>query len=135
MRVGERTLSALDLSGDAGEAMTRLLASSWKLVAESAALLTAAEDVLPAGRVRELHDQPAQRMADLVRRGQRQGVFRTDLPSDWLVSVAHYILHGAADQVRAGRLAPQEAADMVTETVRSVLTGRVRNRRPSTVER
>jgi hypothetical protein len=58
-------------------------------VAESAALLTVGEDVLPAGRVREMHDEPARRMADLVCRGQQQGVFRTDMPADWLVSVAH----------------------------------------------
>ncbi|MBE3016069.1 TetR/AcrR family transcriptional regulator [Microbispora sp. NEAU-D428] len=123
LRAGEETLSSLDLTGDPRQAMTRLLGSSWELVAESAALLTAAEDTLPAGRVRELHDEPARRMAELIRRGQDRGVFRTDMPADWLVSVAHYILHGAADQVRAGRLASHEAADMVTKSVQSVLTG------------
>ena len=38
MRVGEETLSAVDLDGDARDALSRLLASSWSLVAESAAL-------------------------------------------------------------------------------------------------
>ncbi|MGI5171249.1 TetR/AcrR family transcriptional regulator [Spirillospora sp. CA-253888] len=123
LRTGEETLSAVDLTGNPGEAMTRLLTSSWQLVAESAALLTAAETVLPSGRVRELHDAPARRMADLVHRGREQGVFRTDLPADWLVSVVHYILHGAADQVRAGSLDPQDAAEVVTKSIRSVLTG------------
>ncbi|MFC9970681.1 TetR/AcrR family transcriptional regulator [Spirillospora sp. NPDC127200] len=123
LRAGEETLSAVDLTGDPREAMARLLTSSWQLVAESAALLAAAEDVLPSGRVRELHDAPARRMAELVHRGREQGVFRTDLPADWLVSVVHYILHGAADQVRAGRLAPQDAADAVTKSIRSVLAG------------
>ncbi|GAA1595285.1 hypothetical protein GCM10009678_91650 [Actinomadura kijaniata] len=122
LRDGERTLSALDLTGDPRQAMTRLLAPSWELVAESAALLAAAEEALPAGRVRELHDEPARRMADLIRRGRRQGVFRTDLPTDWLVNVVQYILHGAAEQLRAGRLAAQDAGDVVTRTVLSVLT-------------
>ncbi|GAA2431681.1 hypothetical protein GCM10010191_51890 [Actinomadura vinacea] len=123
LRAGEGTLSSVDLTGDAGEAMTRLLASSWELVAESAALLTAAEGVVPAGRVRELHGEPDQRMAELVRRGQEQGAFRTDLPTAWLVSVVHYILHGAATEVRTGRLATRDAADVVTKSVQSVLTG------------
>lgn len=123
LRAGEQTLSALDLTGDPGQAMTRLLGPSWELVAESAALLAAAEDALPAGRVRELHDNPARRMADLIRRGQQQGDFRTDLPTDWLVNVVQYILHGAAEQVRAGRLAAQDSGDVVTKTVLSVLTG------------
>lgn len=121
LRAGEETLSSVDLTGDAREAMTRLLAPSWQLVAESAALLTAAEDVLPAGRVRELHGAPARRVEELVRRGREQGVFRTDLPSAWMVDVVHYILHGAADQVRAGRLAAADAADTVAKTVQAVL--------------
>ncbi|GAB2836848.1 hypothetical protein GCM10022221_40060 [Actinocorallia aurea] len=122
LRDGEEILGSVDLGGDAREAMSRLLAPSWRLVAESAALLTAAEDVLPAGRVRELHGDPAERVAELIRRGQDQGVFRTDLPTAWLVNVVHYILHGAADQVRAGTLATEEVIDVITKTVHSVLT-------------
>ncbi|MER5317798.1 TetR/AcrR family transcriptional regulator [Streptosporangium roseum] len=123
LRAGEETLSRLDLAGDAREAMTRLLASSWEIVAESAALLSAAEAVLPTGRVRELHAEPARRMAELIGRGQEQGVFRTDLTATWLVSLVHYILHGAASELRAGRLPAQDAADVVTKSVQSALTG------------
>ncbi|MFD1936259.1 MULTISPECIES: TetR/AcrR family transcriptional regulator [Nonomuraea] len=123
LRTGEETLSSVDLTGDAREAMTRLLASSWTVVAESAALLAAAEGVLPAGRVRELHEEPARRMTELIRRGQEQGVFRVDLPIVWLVNVVHYILHGAAAEMRAGRLAAHDAADAVTKSVQSVLAG------------
>ncbi|MFD0899727.1 TetR/AcrR family transcriptional regulator [Actinomadura sediminis] len=123
LRDGEAVLSAVDLSGDPCAAIGRLLASSWELVAESAALLAAAEGVLPAGRVRELHDPPARRMAELVRRGRDEGVMRTDLPEAWLANVVHYIVHGAADEVRAGRLAAEDAADAVTKSVLSVLTG------------
>ncbi|MBB6343707.1 TetR/AcrR family transcriptional regulator [Nonomuraea muscovyensis] len=123
LRAGDEILTSIDLAGDAREAMTRLLASSWELVAESAALLTAAQGVLPTGRVRELHAEPVQRMAELIRRGQDQGAFRTDLPTDWLVSVVHYILHGAADEVRAGRLASHDAAEVVTKSVQPVLIG------------
>lgn len=122
LRAGDETLSSLDLTGDAQEAMTRLLASSWELVAESAALLAAAEGVLPAGRVRDLHAEPVQRMAELIRRGQEQGVFREDLPTTWLVSLAHYILHGAANEVREGRLPAHDAAGVVAKSIQSVLT-------------
>jgi AcrR family transcriptional regulator len=123
LKAGEETLSSVDLTGDAREVMARLLPSSWELVAESANLLAAAEGVLPAGRVRELHDRPAERMTELVRRGQDEGAFRTDMPTAWLVSVTQYILHGAAEEVREGRLPAEDASDVVTRSVLSVLSG------------
>jgi len=118
---GEATLSAVDLDGDAREALNRLLASSWALVAESAALLEAAQGVLPAGRLRELHAEPAARVEELISRGQEDGVFRTDLPLAWLVNVVQYLLHGAAEQHRRGNLTTEEVAEVVTATVQSVL--------------
>jgi len=121
LRAGEETLSAVDLGGDARDALDRLLTSSWALVAESAALLAAAQGVLPAGRVRELHAGPGERIEELVRRGQHDGVFRTDLPIEWLVNVVHYVLHGAAEENRAKRIKTADVAGVVTATVQSIL--------------
>jgi AcrR family transcriptional regulator len=121
LKAGEETLSALDLTGDARQAMIRLLESSWSLVAESSALLTAAQGVLPASQLRELHTTPAQRMEALIRRGKGEGAFRASMPIDWLVSLVQYILHGAAEEVRAGRVEESEAADLVQKSVLSVL--------------
>ncbi|WP_242904620.1 TetR/AcrR family transcriptional regulator [Actinomadura terrae] len=121
LRAGEQVLSAIDLAGDARDALTRLLESSWSLVAESTALLAAAQGTLPAGRIRELHSAPAQRVEELIHRGQEQGVFRTDMPLTWLVSVIQYVLHGAAEENRTGRLTQQETGRIVTETVQSIL--------------
>jgi AcrR family transcriptional regulator len=118
---GETTLSGLDLGGNARDALTRLLASSWALVAESASLLTAAQAVLPPGRVRDLHAGAADRVTELIRRGQRQGEFRTDLPVTWLTSAVHYILKGAAEENRARRLATARVPGVVIATVRSML--------------
>jgi AcrR family transcriptional regulator len=121
MRTGDETLAAVDLGGGARDALARLLESSWALVAESAALLEAADGVLPAGRLRELHAVPAERVERLVRRGQEEGAFRTDLPTAWLVNAVHYLLKGAAEEQRAGRLDTAEAAQVVTASVRSLL--------------
>ncbi|MFG3340704.1 TetR family transcriptional regulator [Glycomyces sp. NPDC048151] len=121
MEAGEAKLATVDMEGDPGEVLDRLLASSWALVAESSALLEAAQGVLPPGRLRELHAEPAKRMEDLLRRGRREGVFRTDMPLAWLVSVVQYLLHGAAEQLRAGTLTEQNVAEVATASVRSVL--------------
>ncbi|MFC4052792.1 TetR/AcrR family transcriptional regulator [Actinomadura syzygii] len=122
LRAGDEVLSAIDLTGDARDALARLLEPSWSLVAESMALLAAAEGTLPAGRIREMHSAPAQRLEELIRRGQDEGVFRTDMPIAWLVGVIQYVLHGAAEEIRADRLAQEDAPKVVTETVRSILT-------------
>ncbi|OZM70683.1 TetR family transcriptional regulator [Amycolatopsis antarctica] len=121
LRCGEEVLAAVDLTGNARQALTRLLHSSWTLVAESMALLEAAEGTLPAGRIRELHAAPSARMEELIRRGQADGDFRSDLPTSWLISVVHYVLHGAAAEIRAGRM-PANPAGTVTATVQSILT-------------
>lgn len=121
LRAGEEALSAVDLTGDARDALTRLLESTWSLVAESAALSTAAQEALPAGRVRTLHAAPAQRIEELIRRGQDEGVFRTDLPIGWLVNVVHYVLQGATEENRAKRLKTAEVARVITATVHSTL--------------
>ncbi|WP_329425349.1 TetR/AcrR family transcriptional regulator [Streptosporangium sp. NBC_01495] len=121
MHAGEEALSAVDLTGDAREALSRLLDSSWSLVAESMALLAAAQKVLPAERIRELHAAPAQRVGELIRRGQNDGVFRVDLPITWLINVLHYILKGAAEENRAGRMETGEVSRVVIATVQSLL--------------
>lgn len=121
LRVGEEALATVDLTGDARQAVARLLRSSWELVAESAVLLTAAQETMSPERILELHAAPAQRLEDLIRRGQADGVFRTDLPLSWLVSLIQYVLHGAAEENRAGRLTVEQTPDVVTATVLSVL--------------
>ncbi|OZM79950.1 TetR family transcriptional regulator [Pseudonocardia sp. MH-G8] len=121
LRAGEATLSTLDLAGDARAALTRLLESSWSLVAESAALVAAARGVLPAGRLRELHGAPAERVEELLLRGQEQGVIRIDLPIAWLVSAVHYMLKGAAEEERAGRIGSADVARVITATVQSIV--------------
>ncbi|WP_166353024.1 TetR/AcrR family transcriptional regulator [Phytoactinopolyspora limicola] len=121
LRIGEETLSSVDVGGDARDAMTRLLESSWSLVAESAALLQAAQGVLPAGRLLALHAAPAERVEQLIRRGQGEGTFRTDLPMTWLVNAVHNLMHAAAEEERAGRLAAEDVARVVTASVQSLL--------------
>ncbi len=106
---GEKVLSGVSLDGEASAAFQRLVASSWVLVDESRALLAAAQKELPAARIREIHEQAEARMRGLLLRGQREGAFRTDLPVSWLLATTHVVMNGAAEEVRAGRLDPNDA--------------------------
>lgn len=115
---GEKQLSGIiDLGGAPREVLTRLLTSSWALVAESASLLTAADGVVPADQLKAMHAEPALRITALLRRGQAEGAFRRDLSDQWLGSAIHFILHGAATEVRNGNLSQDEAARVVVGTI------------------
>lgn len=119
---GEETLGQVDLTGDPRAALTRLIESSWHLVDRNRSLLIAAQDALPPGRVRELHADPMARVVRLMERGRSEGVFRTDLPTSWLVSVMHNVMHGAADEINGGRITPDKAAGYITATLLAAYT-------------
>lgn len=114
---GDAVLSQLDLNGEPREALAALIQSSWQLIADAANVLEAAQAVLPPERIRDLHGKPAHRVENLIRRGQSEGVFRTDLPLGWLVNLLHYVLKGAAADVRSGRLDASDAPHLITTTV------------------
>ncbi|MEU4603742.1 TetR/AcrR family transcriptional regulator [Kribbella sp. NPDC023972] len=119
---GEAALGEVDLSGDPRAALARLIESSWHLVDRFRSLLVAAQDALPPGRIRELHADPMVRVERLIERGQKEGAFRTDLPTSWLVGAMHSVMHGAADEINAGRLTPDKAAEYITATVLAAFT-------------
>lgn len=119
---GHAALSAVDLDGDPRQALARLIDSSWQLVDRSRSLLLAAQDVLPPGRIRDLHAGPVERVHQLVERGQTEAVFRTDLPTSWLVATMHSVMHNAADEINAGRLDADKAAAFITATLLSAFT-------------
>jgi TetR/AcrR family transcriptional repressor of mexCD-oprJ operon len=119
---GHAALEAVDLSGDPRQALARLIDSSWHLVDRFRSLLIAAQSVLPPGRIRALHAGPAERVQGLIERGQAEDVFRSDLPVSWLVGTMHSVMHSAADEINAGRVATGQAADFITATVLAAFT-------------
>jgi AcrR family transcriptional regulator len=110
--------------GPAPEALARLIGSSWRIVDHHRSLLAAAQRDLPPARIRHLHDQAMARVERLVARGQREGDFRTDLPRPWLVATFYSVLHGAAEEVDAGRLDPSQASEILTATLLAAFTPR-----------
>jgi len=58
----------------------------------------------------------------LIERGQGAGQFRADLPLAWLVSLAMTVMHAAAAEVSAGRLAADQAPSVVAGTLLAALT-------------
>lgn len=121
---GEEVLSQLDLEGDPRAALRRLVEAGWELSARSVNIWVAAHDTLSAAQIRTLHDPPAERAKKLLRRGQREGVFRRDLPEDWLVDSLHALMKLALDEVVSGRIAHADAAALVALSADGLWGGR-----------
>jgi TetR/AcrR family transcriptional regulator, mexCD-oprJ operon repressor len=115
-------LGATDAGGDPGDALARLVAASWQLVHQFSNILLAAQRELPAERIRSVHDPVLRRVRSLIRRGQRAGAFRTDLPEQWLITTAFSLMHAAAEDAAAGRIEPGSAPGLITATLLAAFT-------------
>lgn len=120
MRRVEEELGPLKLDGDPSEALDLLVRSSWRIVDNFHGLLAAADDELGSDRIREHHDATLLRVRALIERGQEAGIFRTDLTSQWLAGCFFSLLHGAAAEIRAGRLTESDAAKALPATIKSL---------------
>ena len=115
-------LGATDATGDPGDAVTRLVASSWQIVHQFRNILLAAHRELPAERIRGVHDPILRRVLSLIERGQRAGTFRTDLPEQWLITTSFSLMHAAAEDAAAGRIEADDAAGLITATLLAAFT-------------
>ncbi len=57
------------------------------------------------------------RVRALVRRGQEEGAFRVDVDPEWVLTTLVWLVVGAADGVRLGRLAPARVEAHVADTL------------------
>lgn len=122
MGASNAELEAVDVDGDAREALGRLLIASWHVTHRYGGLVLAAQAALPERDVRRAHDKPAQRVLRLLRRARKEGTVRTDMPLDWQVTTIQGVIHAASGAVHRGELAADRAPDLVRSTVLAALT-------------
>jgi len=114
-------LSGVDLSGTAWDAMDALIASSWRVLSDVNTLRGVVEQALPDATMHDSHGDPRVRLVELLDRGRADGSFRSDQSVGWQVACYFSILHGAASEIRAGRLTQDEVQSLLPQTIRSVL--------------
>lgn len=122
MSRADAELSPLDLDGDPLAALERLVTTSWRILDDLQGLLTAAEAELGADRIRDHHEQTMHRVTHLIERGQAESRFRSDQPAAWLTACYFAILHGAATEIRAGRLSEAAATTVIPATIRAIVS-------------
>jgi AcrR family transcriptional regulator len=107
----EQTVSLLDsarLDDDAPDvALERLLDTSWEMASAHGVFHLPMVSQAPEDEY-EGHRPFLDRLEPLVRRGQRDGVFDSRLPAPWLVAAFIGLAHTAGQEVRAGRMKPDD---------------------------
>ncbi|MER7503372.1 TetR/AcrR family transcriptional regulator [Nonomuraea pusilla] len=106
-----------DPSEPADLTLGRLLAAAWRVLDRYRKLRVHALAELGPEQLDRQHDPIRHRLAAVVARGQEQGVFRTDLPADWMITAVFSLVHAAADEADSGRLAPEAVPDLLRATV------------------
>jgi AcrR family transcriptional regulator len=108
-------------SGEPAEALDRVIEAAWGKLDRNLQLVAAARAELSETALRRAHEQLDAPMLALIKRGQRAGVFRKDVPASWLLATYYALMHAAAGEVNAGRLTVGKALTAVKSTIRSAL--------------
>ena len=109
--------------GPADEALVRMLAAGWQYLGRYQAMAKAVSKLLTPEAVTRTHHAAFDTIGALLRRGQAEGSFRTDLPADWLVPASIALMHECNDGVQAGRISPDDALRIITTSIRDLFTG------------
>ena len=108
------------------EALERVLRATWRQLAQFHGLLALNTARLSAEELHRRHLPMLDQLEPLIERGQKQGVFRSDLPIAWHLAVVRAIVHAASAAIQGGRITESEAeAAMLTTAINAIATRRV----------
>lgn len=117
----ESELAAVDLTASPWNSLDALTVTSWRLLSDVNTLRGVVEQALPDTEMHASHGDPRARLIHLLHRGRADGSFRKDQSIDWQVTCYFSILHGAASEIRAGRLTEAEVQLILPQTLRALL--------------
>ncbi len=122
--IREAEMSLVDAHLDAmpaDAAVEVLLRTCWDVLDRFRRIRVAALAELGEQRLRRTHDRAFAHIEPLISRGRRDGVFRSDLPQQWLVATVYALVHAASEEVHAGRLRRSDVPALLSATVLPVL--------------
>jgi AcrR family transcriptional regulator len=114
--VADATRGAEPQRGEPAEALERVLRATWRELARFHALLAINTARLSAEELHRRHRPVLDQLQPLIERGQRQGVFRSDLPVAWHLAVIRAVVHTASHEIAGGRIPESEAEAAMTST-------------------
>ena len=123
-QVAAATKAAEPGRGEPVEALERVLKATWRQLAEFHGLLALNTARLSPAELHRRHLPVLDQLEPLIRRGQKQGVFRRDLPVSWHLAVIRAIVHTASFESRSGRIRESEAEAAMLSTAISAISVR-----------
>jgi TetR/AcrR family transcriptional regulator, mexCD-oprJ operon repressor len=108
--------------GDPKEALERVLRATWKELGRFHSLLAINTGRLSVEELHRRHLPMTTLLVPLIERGQKKGVFRSDLPVSWHVAVIRAIVHTASAELRSGRISEAEVAPVMLTTVLATIS-------------
>jgi AcrR family transcriptional regulator len=119
--VAEAVKAAEPHLGEPVEALERVLRATWRELARFHALLAINTARLSTEELHRRHLPVLDQLEPLIERGQREGVFRDDLPVAWHLAVIRAIVHTASAAIQGGRIPESEAeAAMLSTAIAAV---------------
>ena len=122
-QVAEATRAAEPQRGEPAEALERVLRATWKQLAQFHGLLAINTARLSAEELHRRHLPVLDQFAPLIERGQKAGVFRSDLPVSWLLAVTRSLVHTASHEIRGGRIPESKAEAVMISTILGAISG------------
>ncbi len=110
--------------GEPKEALERVLRATWKELGRFHDLLAINTGRLSVEELHRRHLPVTTQLWPLIERGQKRGVFRSDLPVSWHVAVIRAIVHTASAELRSDRISEAEVEPVMLTTVLAAIGGR-----------
>ena len=123
-QVAQATSDAEPERGEPTEALERVLLATWQRLSQFHGLLAINTARLSAKELHRRHLPVTTLLVPLIERGQKQGVFRRDVPVSWHLAVIRSIVHAASAELASGRISQAEVEPTMLSTVVAAITAK-----------
>jgi len=120
--VVDAIMAADPKGGDPADALRRVVSEAWRTLGRYHALV-AINTQLPDAELHHRHGAVFAALQGLIKRGQRTGAFRKDVPAAWHLSMLVALIHAASAELRAERLPLDAVESALVATVLGALGG------------
>jgi AcrR family transcriptional regulator len=108
--------------GDPTEALARVVGATWQTLGRYQGIIALNTQRHAHDELRARHASVLGMLEPLIKRGQADGSFRSDVPAEWHLSMFMALVHAASGELRAGRLPDTDAEPALVATVLGAVT-------------